>query len=51
MSAPHRRSGRSLLSQIGPFCAAHWDGRASLEAAQIEDLRVPLKPWTLRSEL
>ena len=23
LSAPHRRSGRSLLSQIGPFCAAH----------------------------
>src|SRR5215471_18008157 len=23
LSAPHRRSRRSLLSQIGPFCAAH----------------------------
>jgi len=23
LSASHRRSGRSLLSQIGPFCAAH----------------------------
>jgi len=34
MSAPYRRSGRSLVPQIGPFCAAHSDGRASLAAMQ-----------------
>ena len=29
--ASSRRSGlRSALSQIGPFCLAHWDGHASL---------------------